>query len=369
MARAKKRRNAAGKFFSALLIAIVVFGVIYAAVYHKTAIRLDGSPYTGRVVGISVAGIELVIWPVVSLISDAAATFATVSAAALLALLYIRAPAAPPRLAAGVPDGPPEIKIRIQKTILALSISVVLITVMVTMMEDIFLTHIARGEFAMQDWPRLIHAVGVLSLGFLADMGKRRYLAITTFCVMLLFSAGIILWESSYPFAIAMCVHYVFRAAGIMFFTVSFLDISPKSGSAGFWSPAGRMVNAMTEALLLFTLTVLRLDLLGMILVSLLATMLLFLTMLWGRLFLPPVPISLPSDIPRTFDELIAGYGVTKREAAALRLLLDDKNTAEIAEAMYVTEGTVYKYFSSMIAKTGVKNRMELIARFNRRNP
>jgi DNA-binding CsgD family transcriptional regulator len=69
----------------------------------------------------------------------------------------------------------------------------------------------------------------------------------------------------------------------------------------------------------------------------------------------------------QTLGEMIAGYGITAREAAALRLLMQNKDTGEIAAAMFVTEGTVYKYFSSMMAKTGTKNRLGLLSVFDRR--
>ena len=46
-------------YASLSLLCLFLFGTLYAAVYHKTALRLNGSPYTGRVIGCAIAGIEL----------------------------------------------------------------------------------------------------------------------------------------------------------------------------------------------------------------------------------------------------------------------------------------------------------------------
>ncbi|MDR1131819.1 MAG: LuxR C-terminal-related transcriptional regulator [Oscillospiraceae bacterium] len=68
--------------------------------------------------------------------------------------------------------------------------------------------------------------------------------------------------------------------------------------------------------------------------------------------------------LPKTFIELIAAYGITEREAEVLRLLLAGRSTAVIAAELVVTENTVYKYISSMNAKTKAGSRTELIAIF-----
>jgi DNA-binding CsgD family transcriptional regulator/predicted MFS family arabinose efflux permease len=66
----------------------------------------------------------------------------------------------------------------------------------------------------------------------------------------------------------------------------------------------------------------------------------------------------------QTFAERIAAYGITEREAELLRLLLAGRSTAAIAAELAVTENTVYKYISSMNAKTKAGSRTQLIALF-----
>ncbi|UVI28565.1 response regulator transcription factor [Paenibacillus spongiae] len=54
---------------------------------------------------------------------------------------------------------------------------------------------------------------------------------------------------------------------------------------------------------------------------------------------------------------------LNEREIEVLSLVADGKTTKEIAEALYLTNGTVRNYISGMLDKLGVKNRIEAITR------
>lgn len=69
------------------------------------------------------------------------------------------------------------------------------------------------------------------------------------------------------------------------------------------------------------------------------------------------------------FDSIVQGHGFTNRETEVMRYLLDGCQNNQIAEKMFITENTVYKYISSMIAKTETKSRSGLIAMFTTRKP
>ena len=80
---------------------------------------------------------------------------------------------------------------------------------------------------------------------------------------------------------------------------------------------------------------------------------------------------------PKPYDQLevvplsdiIKNYGITSREAEVLRLLIDGKSTDEIAETMAITKNSVQNYISSLFAKTGIRSRTGLIAKFSRAKP
>jgi DNA-binding CsgD family transcriptional regulator len=76
----------------------------------------------------------------------------------------------------------------------------------------------------------------------------------------------------------------------------------------------------------------------------------------------PPVP-----DAP-ALEELTAGYGITNRELKVLQLLIEGKNTAEIAQDMTITDKSVRNYVSSIMSKTASSSRVEIVARFTNRS-
>lgn len=337
-------------YFAFSMLFLFLFGILYAAVYHKSALRLSGSPYTGRVIGISIAGIELFIWPVVSVIANAVVTASAVFIFLTLIYFYIRVP-----LPVYYGDKIKSFAVKNNKIIISLAACALLMGVMIGMTHEIYMSHVAQGNIKMQDWPRLIHALSILIMGFLADIKRRRYIALTTFCIMLMFSVGIILWESSYPFVVAMCIYYAFRAAGIMFFTVMFIDIAPKTGNPALFATMGRLVNASAEVALFFIMSYLPTGLLTMILTALVSIMLLFIIMLRGHFFIH-------EEAP---DFNTSDYKLSSRETEVLQYLLRGKSTADIALSMFITEKSVRNYISRLFEKTGAKSRVELISMFH----
>ncbi|WP_152396671.1 response regulator transcription factor [Paenibacillus guangzhouensis] len=55
---------------------------------------------------------------------------------------------------------------------------------------------------------------------------------------------------------------------------------------------------------------------------------------------------------------------LTQREKEVLGLIADGKNTKEIANQLYITQGTVRNYISVILDKLQVTNRIEAITRF-----
>lgn len=59
-------------------------------------------------------------------------------------------------------------------------------------------------------------------------------------------------------------------------------------------------------------------------------------------------------------EETVKQFGLTKREAETLALVLEGRSNAEIAQALFVAEITVKKHLTSIFKKTGTRNRHEL---------
>lgn len=67
-----------------------------------------------------------------------------------------------------------------------------------------------------------------------------------------------------------------------------------------------------------------------------------------------------PELIDMAYDE---GNPLTEREEQVMKLIADGKTTKEIASQLYLTNGTVRNYVSSIMDKLNVSNRIEAISR------
>ena len=67
-----------------------------------------------------------------------------------------------------------------------------------------------------------------------------------------------------------------------------------------------------------------------------------------------------PDLIDMAYEE---GHPLTEREEQVMKLIADGKTTKEIASQLYLTNGTVRNYVSSIMDKLNVSNRIEAISR------
>lgn len=78
-----------------------------------------------------------------------------------------------------------------------------------------------------------------------------------------------------------------------------------------------------------------------------------------GPTIAPKVFAKLKLDtLPPKFDE---HHSLTKREMEVLRLIGQGKNNQEIAQALYLTEGTVRNYVSNILNQLGLRDRIQAV--------
>ena len=84
---------------------------------------------------------------------------------------------------------------------------------------------------------------------------------------------------------------------------------------------------------------------------------------LYQLLYAPGSAVQRPSEA-ELFDRFSSRYEFSVREQEVLQLLLDKKSSAEIAETLFVSDRTVKFHIHNLLAKTGCKNRTELLAKY-----
>jgi DNA-binding CsgD family transcriptional regulator len=70
-----------------------------------------------------------------------------------------------------------------------------------------------------------------------------------------------------------------------------------------------------------------------------------------------------PAHPARIAPLLMSAYGLTEREQAVTRLVLQGNSTAEIAERLVVSAHTVQQHLKSVFDKTGVRSRRDLVGK------
>ena len=251
-------------------------------------------------------------------------------------------------------------------------ISCLIISCLYGLMDGIIMLLHSGQELDVWSGTRLLTIPGMLSAAWFADYKHGKYFPFATLIAMVMAVSAVLLWREADTWNLALGAVYFFFSFMSIYSLAIFVRVASDTDKPGLWAAAGRGVKyaaggafALLGSFVFENISLLAIELLYLALLIILACVFFF----QGRLGMTPdAGQRQPAQLSRgqTFEEMVAFYGITEREAEALRFLLKAAKTSDIASAMFVVEGTVYKYISSMITKTGRKNRAELIALFSR---
>jgi len=227
-------------------------------------------------------------------------------------------------------------------------------------------------QLNVHGWVRLLCIPGLIFAAWISDFRGGQFFSFATLIAMLTAILAVLLFDTAETFNAALGFVYFLGSFMTIYSLAVFVRVARDTDKPGFWASAGRGVKyaaggvfTLAGSFMFTNMSYITTTVIYVVLLIALACVLYF----RGRLSPAPAEIPEPAAPVRTLDEMIAAHGFTEREAETLRLLLADNNTSEIAAAMFVTEGTVYKYISSMIAKTGAKTRIDMMARFSTLKP
>ncbi|MGN0380238.1 MAG: helix-turn-helix transcriptional regulator [Butyrivibrio sp.] len=251
----------------------------------------------------------------------------------------------------------------------ALTVCVILMTCVFSTLDNaVTLVH-ATGSVDIGQWPRLLLALSGLLAGYLYDLKERRYMYIMMYCVTMLSTICVVVIEMGGPFLAGLIAFYLSAGFFVIFFTVSFMDLSYSMQIPELWAGFGRATNNFC-AIITGTLSVTLLSP-GNEMVMIITALTLFalisiaVYICTGRL--QPEETKKDIVIPKEDEEekfltFAHAFSLTDREQEVLKVLLvSDENVQEIAEQLAISRAALYRHIGNLNEKTQTKSRIGLI--------
>ena len=251
----------------------------------------------------------------------------------------------------------------------ALVTCVILMTCVFSTLDNaVTLVH-ATGSVDIGQWPRLLLALSGLLAGCLYDIKERHYMYIMMYCVTMLSTICVVVIEMGGPFLAGLIAFYLSAGFFVIFFTVSFMDLSYQMKMPELWSGLGRATNnfcaiitgAMSVALLASENEMI------IIITALVLFALISITiyMCTGQLPVEKAKTAVVIPEEKKEEKLLAfshAFSLTDREQEVMKvLLLSDENIQEIAEQLAISRAALYRHIGNLNEKTKTKSRIGLI--------
>lgn len=95
---------------------------------------------------------------------------------------------------------------------------------------------------------RLSYAGAVLLFGFVADIKKRAYLPFMAACVLAGSTLMFAFLDSPETYSINAVLLYILSASSVVYLTVAFLDLAPRTAHPELWAGMGRVLRSFSVA-------------------------------------------------------------------------------------------------------------------------
>jgi DNA-binding CsgD family transcriptional regulator len=340
-------------------------GYLGGFVHYHAAMAMRGSDYIGRVVGVSYFLAVSAQFAVQALaVAERALILCAAAGVILLAAVILRPPRGgffenyPPRK-----HGPSA-----SQRELWLTFAIVAFISALNGIYDGAITSLdAAGKLNLAGWPRLFMALGELSAGFIYDIRHRAYMQLASLCSVLFTTLSIVFLFSA-PIQ-SMVIHYFMGGFYVVYLTVSFLDLAPRTSNPALWAGMGRVSRSFMVGLTtvpsewLFTTSDIRLAVTANTFI-LVAVIVLF----WVKGDLIPRKLAAnPASGPdpgkkMTLSDFAAKYQLTPRETDIMgRILTSGKGVRELALEINISERVLYRHFNRLYEKTGATSRTDLL--------
>ena len=225
----------------------------------------------------------------------------------------------------------------------------------------------AQGDVDIGQWPRLLLALSGLIAGYLYDIHDRRYMYITMYCVTLLSTVCVVVLEMGGPFLAGLIAFYLSAGFFVIFFTVSFMELSYSMKLPELWAGLGRATNnfcAIITSVLSVTLLSSENNMLMTIIVLVLFALIsITIFVCSGQFQQEEAPVvKMEESEEEKFLAFAKTHALTEREQEVLKVLLQsDENIQEIAEQLAISRAALYRHITNLNEKTQTKSRIGLI--------
>ena len=257
---------------------------------------------------------------------------------------------------------------------LLLILLVVLMTCIFSTLDNAVTLSHAAGAMDIGQWPRIFLAFSGLIAGFVFDINSRKVMSFIMYCVMLLSTICIAVFEFAGPFLIGLIIFYMSAGFFAVFFTTAFMEFARYTRIPELWAGLGRAVNNITAAAITggsLALLSSGNSIAAITIVLILFVTVSFVTALYTNKRKAFMDEMLASDIMTMDDHerlqvFSKEYSLTARETEVFGLLVNTEDTLQvIAENLYISRRTLERYISAIYEKTGVKSRIGLIRIYN----
>lgn len=349
------------------LSAMLIAGYIGAAILHSMAISIQEKSILGMFIALPYAGafaVQYLLGYIEPLFGSALMTVRHISLAVSLAvcvyLMLIHSAVTPDENAPRIAE-----KADAKRYLWGALTACLIISCLYGLTDGIIMNLHAGQNLNVYGWVRLLCIPGLLFAAWVADFKEGRYFPFATLLGMLAAALGVFLFNTAETYNAALGSIYFFGSFMTMYSLCVFVRVAGDTDKPGLWAAAGRGVKYAAGGVFSLAGSFLFSHMSLIVIVAAYILLLITLACVFyfrGHLHAAPPQTGTAAPVPKipTLDELILHYGFTEREAELLKLLLDGQSNAEAAGRMFVTEGTVYKYVSSMMTKTDTKSRFEM---------
>lgn len=357
-------------FLVSSFFALLTYGHIGSNIYYSFSMMFSGSAYTGRVIGISMGCAVLLQFAVQNLLVTDAAFIASIIISVAVMVFFVVKPPKDWMFENPLPYSSENKTYKKEAYILIAA--TLFMSLVIGFIDGIVVAKHAEGSVSVSSYARLFYAFSLPVAGFTADFKNRKYLSIATVCTLFISTISTALFSDANTFFWGTELMYTYSGFYVVFFTVSFIDLAPRTKSPELWAGMGRIIRSITAALTAIPVVVLFEQFGSVVLIAgscifSVMTLLVLFKNISVSLFPQQASAEKASEEnePLSQEQLMKNYsehyGFTPRETEMFeKLITTEDGVQEIADSLYVSRRVLQRYIAAIYEKTNTKSRIGL---------